>query len=103
MPFNAKTTFKPAGMTGNCQNVTVYHPGMDNEPGVYEEWTFALPEGKTWDEFTNDVEKYKNGALIQEAFPYLNDDQREFIMSGLTPEKWLRIMKQLCPEEFPEE
>jgi hypothetical protein len=28
------------------------------------------------------------GALIQDAFPELNADQREFLMSGATPEKW---------------
>lgn len=29
-----------------------------------------------------------NGALIQDAFPFLNADEREFIMTGTTPEKW---------------
>lgn len=28
------------------------------------------------------------GALIQDAFPELNADQREFLMSGATPEAW---------------
>ena len=28
------------------------------------------------------------GALIQDAFPELNADQREFLMSGATPEEW---------------
>jgi hypothetical protein len=26
--------------------------------------------------------------LIQEAFPYLSKGDREFIMSGITPEEW---------------
>jgi hypothetical protein len=34
---------------------------------------------------------YNNGALIQKAFPFLNADQREFLMSGLTPDEWNAI------------
>lgn len=30
---------------------------------------------------------------IQEAFSFLNDDEREFILSGLTPDDWNRIFK----------
>ena len=26
--------------------------------------------------------------LVQDAFPELNDDQREFLVSGITPEEW---------------
>lgn len=26
--------------------------------------------------------------LIQDAFPDLNDEQREFILTGVTPEEW---------------
>lgn len=32
---------------------------------------------------------------IQEAFSFLNDDEREFILSGLLPEDW----KKIFPEE----
>lgn len=28
------------------------------------------------------------GVLIQNAFPDLNADQREFLMTGITPEVW---------------
>ena len=28
------------------------------------------------------------GILIQDAFPNLSDDDREFILSGITPEEW---------------
>jgi hypothetical protein len=27
-------------------------------------------------------------ASIQDAMPYLNDDDREFVLSGITPEEW---------------
>lgn len=31
---------------------------------------------------------WENGQLIQDAFPTLNPDQREFIKTGITPEDW---------------
>ena len=31
---------------------------------------------------------WQSGALIQEAFPHLSADQREFLLSGITPEEW---------------
>jgi hypothetical protein len=31
---------------------------------------------------------YKNGTLLQEAFPKLSPPLREFIKSGITPEEW---------------
>ena len=34
-------------------------------------------------------EQWKTSALlIQDAFPELTDDQREFILSGMTPAEW---------------
>lgn len=31
---------------------------------------------------------YLGGSLIQHAFPFLTDDQREFLMTGLTPDEF---------------
>ena len=31
---------------------------------------------------------YESGSLIQDAFDFLNPDQREFLMTGMTPEEW---------------
>lgn len=39
--------------------------------------------------------KYRKGALIQDAFPELTKDQREFLISGMSPEGW--------EEAFPKE
>ena len=35
--------------------------------------------------FNTDFEKYLNGALAQDAFPDLNVDDREFIISSICP------------------
>lgn len=34
---------------------------------------------------------WERGLLIQQAFPMLTDDEREFILTGLTPEEWVEI------------
>lgn len=39
--------------------------------------------------------RHMSGGLIQNCFPTLNPDQREFILTGITPEEWDNI--------FPEE
>ena len=31
---------------------------------------------------------WQTGTLVQNAFPNLSDDDREFIRSGITPEEW---------------
>lgn len=52
--------------------------------------TLELPiteeELKAWQE---------SGQMIQQFFPQLTDDEREFILSGMTPEEW--------EEAFPED
>ena len=35
-----------------------------------------------------DLAAYEDGALIQDAFPYLTADQRELILTGMTDEMW---------------
>lgn len=39
-------------------------------------------------EYQAGQQKRADGALIQNAFPGLNPDQREFILTGITPEEW---------------
>jgi hypothetical protein len=34
------------------------------------------------------LDAWLNGALIQNAMPNLNADEREFIMTGITPNEW---------------
>ncbi len=34
------------------------------------------------------LDAYAAGALLQDAFPDLSIDDREFIKSGVTPEEW---------------
>lgn len=41
-----------------------------------------------------ELDKWKGGMLAQEAFPNLTADQREFIMTGVTPEEWEETLKE---------
>lgn len=41
------------------------------------------------------IDKYNSGALVQDAFPHLTADQREFIISGTTAEEWDNLFKGL--------
>lgn len=39
------------------------------------------------------LEAWQGGMLIQEAMPNLSADDREFLMSGITPEEWDELFK----------
>ena len=43
-------------------------------------------------EFVNGLLKRQQGELIQDIFPQLTSDEREFIMNGILPEEWDDIM-----------
>jgi len=43
--------------------------------------------------YPRDVVSYQRGVAIQDCFPYLNADDREFIMTGITPDEWERAFK----------
>lgn len=34
------------------------------------------------------IDHWLGGALIQDAMPHLDADQREFLMTGITPAEW---------------
>jgi hypothetical protein len=51
----------------------------------------AMELPMTQREYFHGVTAWLKGALIQNAFPMLNADQREFIKTGITPETWTNI------------
>jgi hypothetical protein len=48
--------------------------------------TMELP--LTHREYDRGIAKWEAGALIQNAFPTLNPDEREFIKTGILPATW---------------
>lgn len=45
------------------------------------------------EEFEECNKKYQSGMAVQDAFPMLNANEREFILTGLTPEEWNEIFE----------
>ena len=33
-----------------------------------------------------------HGELVQDVFPHLSADDREFLMTGITPDEWVKYM-----------
>lgn len=43
----------------------------------------------------DDLRSYNKGEVnIQDAFPYLSADDREFIMTGITSEEWDNMFRE---------
>ena len=38
--------------------------------------------------------RYNNGAFVQDAFPKLTSEDREFVISGVTPEGWKKTIRR---------
>lgn len=51
------------------------------------------------EQFEACYERYKAGRLVQEAFP-ISAEEREFILTGITPEKWREMFGE--PEMEPD-
>lgn len=52
--------------------------------GKVSQMTLPISE----EHFNSCATSWQSGTLIQDAFPMLNPDQREFIKTGITPEEW---------------
>jgi len=48
---------------------------------------------------TADLEKWLKGELIQNAMPYLTPDEREFLMTGITPDEWGQMFGRKAGKE----
>jgi len=51
---------------------------------------------RTWDipVSQEQLDRWENGELIQNAMPELTEDEREFIMTGVTPEEWENVFER---------
>ncbi len=46
------------------------------------------------------LERWNNGELIQNVFPHLSVDEREFLMTGIIGEEWNELTEELARDEF---
>ena len=49
------------------------------------------------------LNRWKNGELIQKVFPDLSTDEREFLMTGIIGEEWNELTEELARDEFVSE
>ena len=78
--------------------MTNYTP--TNEPGGYVFYTngdmdvtMKSPFSQRWHKATmkatpKQITAWHNGEVIQRALPHLSADEREFLMTGITPDEW---------------
>lgn len=45
---------------------------------------------------------FNRGTMVQDAFPHLSADQREFILSGITAEEWAAAFPPEEEDDDPE-
>jgi hypothetical protein len=56
--------------------------------------------GKNQDDFLRSFQRWQDGALIQDAFGWLNPNEREFLITGITPDHWDYLFREEdCGEE----
>ena len=46
------------------------------------------------------LDRWQNGELIQNVFPYLTADEREFIKTGIDPDSWDVYLNEESTEEL---
>lgn len=49
---------------------------------------------------TEQIAAWRSGMLIQNAMPDLTEDEREFIMTGITPEEWEEYIGESKNEDY---
>lgn len=60
----------------------------DNTSQFHE---IQLPEGISPEQFETALAAWQSGELIQDALSFLHREDREFLISGITPERWMEI------------
>ena len=50
-------------------------------------------------DFVNGSLEHRRGKFIQDAFPMLNADCREFILNGITPHEWNNTFGYMLKED----
>ena len=79
------------------------HPSKPDQLLVQADGLFGKQEmtlNLSSEQYLKGMKDYQTGMFVQQAFPTLNADEREFLVTGMTPEQWDTIMP---PEEDEEE
>jgi len=87
-------------MARNIHHITQYHPETGEK--LLRMNGICTVTGKLYGVTVSAAahDRWRAGELIQDAFPELDDDQREFVKSGMTPAEWEKIFP--AEEQEPE-
>lgn len=44
------------------------------------------------------IDRWQSGELIQDVMPHLSRDEREFLITGMTPDEWESYLEDLDDE-----
>lgn len=64
-------------------------------------YTMDIP-ALTVELFDRGMKMRQQGALIQTAFWFLNADEREFLLTGITPDRWEKLFGPAGEEDAGE-
>ncbi len=68
---------------------TVFYDRVTNICGVYnKQMESNMDFHCDLDTFQHAVMEWKSGTKIQDVMPNFSADQREFLMTGISPEEW---------------
>lgn len=72
--------------------------GLDDDGIIRAVKVKSLTTGQ-WGEMAMTIQPadwnlWQQGAFIQTVMPYLTADQREFLLTGMTPEEWDRMFPE---------
>lgn len=59
-----------------------------------KENTMNLPISE--EEFNKCFNLFKEGEMINDAFPSLNEKERDFILTGMTEDEWNSVINESC-------
>jgi hypothetical protein len=48
----------------------------------------SLPVSCTQEQFELGISAWNSGQMVQDAFPFFSPEEREFLLTGLTPSEW---------------
>lgn len=80
-------------MVQTATGTEIFHP--DGTADVTRQSAFSGVVRKVRMPVTEEhFRRWRSGSLIQDAFPHLTPDQREFLMTGITQEEWDETFKE---------
>ena len=66
----------------------------DNAPIQVQVGDKAMTFDCPFDQMMRALTEYDDGATVQEAFHFLTPDEREFMMTGMTPDEWDAMFRE---------